>query len=123
MTIKTSDQTAQFEHAVRSALRVLGHVHQLLKRLRPGVDSLDDELELLHLSSLVTLAQQRGRHLVDGGDVPLETPADRNLPALLVSIHDELITVMPTPASFLTLQFVSEIGALVQGVTRHVERP
>lgn len=122
MTIETSDKTAQFEHAVRSAVGVLEHVHEMLERLRAGVDSLDDELELLHLTSLTVLAQQRGQHLVSGDEVSLDQSVNRSLPTLLASIHDELITVMPIPASFLALQFVSEIGALVQGVTRHVER-
>lgn len=122
MSIEAPDKSAQFEQAVRRALGVLTSVRELLERPRTGGDSTDDELQILHLSSLAMLAQQRGQYLLNGGEVSCEQPAGEQLPSVLAAMHDELVATMPTPSSFQALQFVSEIADVLQGVTRHVER-
>ena len=121
MSIEAPDKSAQFEQSVRRALGVLTRVRELLEKPRTGRDSTDDELQMLHLSSRAMLAQQRGQHLLIGGQTSFDRPADGHVFALLAAAYDELVA-MPTPISFQSLQFVSDIAAVLQGVKRHVER-
>lgn len=122
MVAKEPNGNDQFDQVLRRSLSVLECLHQSLNTLRTSAVSSIDQLEILHLASLAVLARQRGQHLVVGAEIPPTELRDGPIPEALSSVHDELITRMPTPAPFSLLQFISEIGVLVQGMTRHVER-
>ena len=122
MSTTRSALSPQFTQAVARTLGVLTTVSGELSRLRKNSAADPDPYGLLHLEGLVILASYRGRHFVDDADDQLEATDSRqhDLNQALSAVHEELANAVTGLEPREVLEFVDEVGAICQGVRRHV---
>lgn len=111
-----------FEESVANALCALDAAEPQFQLWRSTDPHPDVELELMHLQSLALLADHRGRHLVahPSNRSPLED--DHDLVESLTSAHVELVGHASADLDITGLKFLTEMGALCQGVRHYVDR-
>jgi hypothetical protein len=125
MTTDLPHDLAPFLHAITDVMPALTQLQKSLLELRRDMVTPTEELELRYLISLTLLTHQRGQLLLGDARTGSHPPEATNVDVhdaheLLLTAQSQLVQVVPAFASFVVLQFVSEIGAILQAVRRHV---
>jgi len=123
MSTTSSAPSPRFTQAVAHTLGVLTTVSGELSRQRRNSVVNPDPHGLLHLEGLVILASYRGRHFAGNTNDQLGAAEDqqRDLYQALSAVHEELANSVTGLEPRELLEFVDEVGAICQGVRRHVQ--